>query len=821
MSRIIRQYLLSCASSLAFILVSTTLAMAAPMISLHGTVADPSGALISNARVELLAHGHQVAQVTTDGKGQYSIQSARQREMSLRVTANGFGTLVKPLDTASAAADSTMNLVLALTSLSEQVTVTATGSPTPLSQLGASVTLLNASDYQGTRDIQQGLSLIPGVQAGQAGQAGGSTGLYIRGGGSDANKILIDGISINDIGGNVEFANVSSAGIAQVEVLRGPNSALYGSDALAGVVSLTTARGTTSHPLFTYQVGGGNFGTYRQEGTVSGRFHRFDYLSDYARFDSGNSIADSEYHDGTFTGNYGVQLSSNSSLRATLHHDQIASGQAGGVQLYGVTTEAKQANEDAYFGLTWEDQSNTNWHNLIRYGGARLRSQYIQFAPAGNFAYSYVYYGTTYSVWLGAPVTISGANGYTVSGQAQEYNYSASYPSSSPSSTDKDFVYAQTDYHFSPHLLGLVGFRYEDERGYSYGSSSIERGNYSYTFQLQGDILGRLFYSIGSGLEDNGLFGIAGTPRASLAWQIAQGGSNSVFSGTKLRASFGKGIKEPSISNQLGSLYDQATSTEIVKDHLTPIGPQNSRSYDGGLDQSLFAGRSRVSISLYHNEFTNGIEYVSSQAMAALGILPDVYNALGAYGGASVNSKAYRAMGVEGEFESQITRSLFVRAGYTYTDARVQNSFSSDAIGPSFNPDFPLIPIGAYSPLRGARPFRIAPHTGYFEAGYSHNRLTTTLRGTLVGSRDDSDFLLGADAEGGNTLLLPNRNLDGAYQRLDLSSNYRINRYVALNESIQNLLSEHYSEAFGYPALPFTVRMGMKFTFGGESWSAK
>jgi len=802
--------------------------MATPMISLHGTVADPSGALISNARVELLAHGHPVAQVTTDGRGQYSIQSARQREMSLRITANGFGTLVKPLNAASTSADSTMNLVLALSSLSEQVTVTATGSPTPLSQLGATVTLLNSSDYQGTRDIQQGLSLIPGVQAGQAGQAGGSTGLYIRGGGSDANKILIDGIPMNDIGGNVEFANVSSAGIAQVEVLRGPNSALYGSDALAGVVSLTTARGTTPLPLFTYQVEGGNFGTYRQEGAVSGRFHRFDYLSDYARFDSSNSIADSEYHDGTFTGNYGWQLSSNSSLRATLHHDQVASGQAGDIQLYGIPTEAKQANEDAYFGVTWEDQSNTNWHNLIRYGGARLRSQYIQFAPAGNFAYSYVYYGTTYSVWLGAPVTISGANGYTVTGKAQEYNYYAAYPSSSPSSTDKDFVYAQTDYHFNPHLLGLVGFRYEDERGYSYGSSSIDRGNYSYTFQLQGDVLGRLFYTIGSGLEDNGLFGIAGTPRASLAWQVAQGSRNSLFSGTKLRASFGKGIKEPSISNQLGSLYGQLTSGEIPngtqiasQDHIKAIGPQNSRSYDGGLDQSLFAGRSRFSVSLFHNEFTNGIEYVGSQELAALNVSSVISNALGAYGGASVNSESYRAMGVESEFESQLTRNLFVRAGYTYTDARIQNSFSSDAIGPSFNPDFPLIAIGAYYPLRGARPFRIAPHTGYFEAGYSRNRLTTTLRGTLVGSRDDSDFLLGADANGLNTLLLPNRNLDGAYQRLDLSSSYRVNRYIALNESIQNLLSEHYSEAFGYPALPFTIRMGMKFTFGGESWSAK
>jgi len=188
--------------------------------------------------------------------------------------------------------------------------------------------------------------------------------------------------------------------------------------------------------------------------------------------------------------------------------------------------------------------------------------------------------------------------------------------------------------------------------------------------------------------------------------------------------------------------------------------------------------------------------------------------------GATDNSEAYRAEGIETEIELQATRNLFVRAGYTYTDAQIQHSFSSDAIGPSFNPDFPTVPIGVYSPLVGAHPFRIAPHTGYFEAGYRHSRLFASLRGTLVGRRDDSDFLE-YDANSQSTLLLPNRNLDGAYQRLDLTSSYRANRHVSVEANAQNLLNEHYSEAFGYPSLPFTFRLGMKFTLGGESWSWK
>jgi vitamin B12 transporter len=812
----------------SFIFAFTAIALASPITTIHGTVSDPSAAVIANAKVELLENGAPVASIATDARGQYSIPRNLASSSRLRVSAPGFRSVEKALDTAdidtaSNGRELTVDIVLQLASLSEQITVTSTGTPTPQAQLGVTVTLLSPTDYQGTRDIQEGLRFVPGLQATQTGQAGGTTSLFIRGGGSDANKVLLDGIPVNDIGGAVEFANIASAAIGQVEVLRGPNSALYGSDALAGVVSLTTARGSTPLPLFTYLIDGGNFGTYHQEGTIGGIYKKFDYFSDYSRFNSSNAIAEDEYHNGTFAGNYGWQISPASSLRATIHHDQVASGQPNAIQLYGIPTEAKQANEDAYFGVTWEDQTTANWHNLLRYGGLRLRSQYTEFAPTGIPQYDNSTTPPTLLGYLGAPVTIHGANGYTVSGQAQ-YQYVESYPNYFPGSTDKDFVYAQSDYRFNPHTRGLFAFRYEDERGYSGGpSSSIERGNYSYTFELQGDIHNRLFYTLGGGLEDNGLFGLAGTPRASLAWQAARGGAGKILSGTKLRASFGEGIKEPAVFDQLNSLYAllaglPSGSKLISQYHVAPIGPENSRTYDGGVDQLLLDGRSRVSLTLFHNEFTNGIEYIPQQGLTELGV-PSAIVAEATFG-ATVNSEAYRTQGVETEIEYQVTRNIFARAGYTYLDARIQRSFTGDAIGPSFNPNFPTIPIGIFSPLIGARPFRLAPHTGYFEAGYRHGRLLAGLRGTIVGRRDDSDFLE-YDANYGQSMLLPNRNLDGAYQRLDLTTGYQANRYVAVEGNFQNVLSEHYSEAFGYPALPFMFRLGLKFSFGGESWSGK
>ena len=91
----------------------------------------------------------------------------------------------------------------------------------------------------------------------------------------------------------------------------------------------------------------------------------------------------------------------------------------------------------------------------------------------------------------------------------------------------------------------------------------------------------------------------------------------------------------------------------------------------------------------------------------------------------------------------------------------------------------------------------------------------------MVSRRDDSDFLEEGDANYGNTMLLPNRNLDAAYQNLSLAASYQAGRHIAVEGNFQNLLCEHYSEAFGFPSLPFTFRMGLKFTLGGNLWFSK
>ncbi len=789
--------------------------------TVHGKVNDPLGAAVPNAIVDLLANGKVVATCTSDSRGFYTLTLPGGDRYQLRTSAPTFDPAISAPHFFSVNSSTAIDLTVATPTATEQITVTATGSPTPLAQVAASVTVLHDDQFPHVRDIQEPLRYVPGVQITQTGQAGGTSGLYIRGGNTNANKVVIDGIPADDLGGAVEFANIASAGITRIEVLREPDSALYGSEALAGVVSLTTRRGATPLPLLDYAIDGGNFKTWRQEASLSGASHRFDYFSDFARQDTGNSIASNSFHNVTFADNFGFQPNSTTDLRFTLRHVAAAGGKPNATALYGLPDSAFSSEHDFFLGGTLDSRTTDRWHNVLRYGGLRLNYQYDKPFPAGIPVRSA---SGTITSYLGAPVTITGANGYVVSGQAT-LNFPGTYPSITTNLSQRDFMYAQTDYRLDSvfghpaHTLLLGGFKYESERGTSSSTGSplgaANRGNYSTMLEIQGDARSRFFYTIGSGLEQNAVYGFAATPRGSAAYYLARPSTNSVLSGTKLHTSFSKGIKGPSIYIQNHSLYSlllASNAAALPQYGIAQVGPETSRSYDGGLDQEFGRGRARAGLTYFHNEYGNGLEFVSQTNLVANGFAGASNAAFS--GGAYVNSLAFRAQGLEVEVESKLGQHLFARAGYTLLDAKVQNSFASSALKPTINPLFPGVLIGSSGPLKNNRPFRRARNSGYFGLQYTRSRWNAQANATLVGLRDDSDFLSG-------TLLLPNHNLDGAYQRIELTGEYRVSPRITAYTEIQNLLSEHYMEAFGYPALPFNFRSGIRVALGGESWKLK
>ncbi len=422
--------------------------------AITGTVVDSTGAVVRGATVDVIAHHERLSTLSTDRRGHYSVSVPAAGSYEIRVSAPGFKTAVADNLAVRNSEESIRDFTLRLDTLSEEVTVTATATPTLESHLGAAVSVLGSNQLAGTDEVQESLRWIPGVQMTQTGQVGGTTALYIRGGNSDANKVLMDGIPMNDLGGAVEFADISSSALARAEVLRGPNSSVYGADAMAGVVSLTTRSGSTPLPEVTYVGDGGNFSTFHNEANVGGKWKAADYFADFSRLDTSNSIPNNRFHIGTASGNFGWSLAPNASLRATVRHDQLAGGQPNAILLYGIPDDTRQANEDSYFGATFETQTTAAWHNLVRYGGLRLRSEYTDFAPTGIPFYT----EEMLQGYLGAPVTVHGANGYTVSGQAI-FQYPEQYPNTYATSTDRDSVYAQSDYLVRRHLLVLGGMR--------------------------------------------------------------------------------------------------------------------------------------------------------------------------------------------------------------------------------------------------------------------------------------------------------------------------------------------------------------------------
>ena len=160
---------------------------------LRGTVTDPLGAVVAGADVELLHNQQAVAAAKTDGQGNYILEPPAAGRYQIRAGAASFQTKVTDAVYISRSSEARVNITLSPGTLTEQITVTATGTPTPEAQIGYSVTVLTEDSYQHVLDTQDPLRLVPVLQVTQTGQQGGTTSLSIRGGKSDASKVLIDG----------------------------------------------------------------------------------------------------------------------------------------------------------------------------------------------------------------------------------------------------------------------------------------------------------------------------------------------------------------------------------------------------------------------------------------------------------------------------------------------------------------------------------------------------------------------------------------------------------------------------------------------------
>jgi iron complex outermembrane receptor protein/vitamin B12 transporter len=632
------------------------------------------------------------------------------------------------------------------------------------------------------------------------------------------------------MGSQFDFGPFSTTAIERAEVYRGPDSNLYGAGAESGVVSMSTEHGTTSFPSILFQGDAGNFSTSREELKVAGAYNKFDYLGAFSWLQTGNALPMDEFHVATTSANVGWQPSGTTQIRATLHYGVDATGVPNAWDFYHVTDSATQKDQDIFMSASVDNQTTASFHNSFRYGLTRKREQYSLWQQRGSGFFD------AYGDSLGDQVTITGANGDSVTGRAV-LDYAQTYPYQYQLVSNRDQLIYQGDYTFTPHIVALVGFHYEDERGLqdipSFSEDEVaKRTNYDYLASVHGDFKNRFFYTLGGSLEHYSLFGTQTSPRAGLSFYALRPRPG-IFAGTRILGNFGDSVREPALTDQFGSLYQflvtnsfQAVAQELG---ITPLAAPAVRTYEGGVEQDFFSDRLVFRASYFHNQFGKEIEYVGGRLLP--NVIPgltaaeqqQLITALGYYYtddyGLAVNTEAFRAQGIESTVEGGIGRSIFLRGGYTYLDGVVQRSFDSDneALTGGYAPTYNGIPIGAVSPLVGARPFRRAPHTGFFSATYSSHQFAAVFTSAFASRSDDSTYLEYADANGGNSLLLPNRDLDHGYAKLDLGGSYQFLSWLGVYAQGENLLSEQHIAPIGYPSLPMTIRGGLKIQWGPGS----
>jgi iron complex outermembrane receptor protein/vitamin B12 transporter len=674
----------------------------------------------------------------------------------------------------------------------------------------------------------------------QLGQRGAQTSLFIRGGDSNASKILFDGVTVGEMGGIFDFGSLSATGIASAEVYRGPNSSLYGSDAASGVVNFTTPRATANTPTLTFNGDVGNFHTARNQLELAGSRKRLDYYSAYSWLQTQNTLPMDRYHLGTAVGDFGYQRNASLALRGTVRYGVAATGVPNAWDFYGIADDRKQSDQNLYISGSLDYQMTPDFHNRLQYGAARKREQSVQWYPAGlcipvgTCDLPYPNAGNYY----GEDVTIRGANGVQVVGQAI-LDYSPGndsvYPNRLDLVTNRDQVNYEGDFHFTPHLMALVGFRYENERGserepvYAIDDEA-ERNNYDYLAEVHGDFKGRFFYTLGGSLQRYQIIGTQTSPRFGASYYLFKP-RHGVFSGTRLSFNFADAVREPTLADQSGSLYSfllaHGGAQTVQQWNIPKLGAPTARTWEGSFDQAFLQDRILFHLNFFHNEFGRQIENVG------VGLIPTLLPGLTAAEqqqleaflnnnlaySLDINSEAFRALGIESTVETGIGRNFFVRGSYTYLDAVVQRSFSSDnaALVEGDAPTYDGVPIGIYSPLKGARPFRRPPHSGFISGSYTRPRWTLASNAAFSSRSDDSTYLGYMDIYQGNSLLLPNRNLDHGFARVDFGGSFQLFKRIGIYGQAENLTSNQHIAPIGYPSLPFNFRLGLRVKVGKAS----
>ncbi|HEY6401648.1 MAG TPA: TonB-dependent receptor plug domain-containing protein, partial [Blastocatellia bacterium] len=353
---------------------------------LRGIVIDAKAAPIRGARVVLLVNDRQAVRETfTNDRGIFELDGLKPGNYAIVVEADGLTQTggAQPISI-MAGGLSRIAIPLTVAAVEDSIVVSSTRTEARTNETPASAFVISANELARSQQINlfDALRLSPGVTVAQTGRRGGLTSLFVRGGEPDYTKILIDGAPVNDAGGSYDFADLTSDNASRAELIRGSQSAIYGSDAMTGVLQLFTHRGSTSISELEFAGEGGSFGFNRQFTRVSGANGKFDYSASFTHLRADGRDRNDDYQNRIASTNLGYVFNTRMQMRLTARSENSGLGSPGATGRFFPDPDERVKRRRVTTGVRFEDQTTKSLRQSLSF--AYSESNFLSFDPVAQ-----------------------------------------------------------------------------------------------------------------------------------------------------------------------------------------------------------------------------------------------------------------------------------------------------------------------------------------------------------------------------------------------------------------------------------------------------
>lgn len=621
----------------ALVLSFFTFTSIAAAATLTGRVVDPDGRAVPGATVIVTGNGGTLLTATTDSRGEFTVDAPDAPELRVRVALAGFRGEVTGVDGRQPHALGDIRLTVS--AVTESVIVSAAQVEVPLSQAASTITVLTGAELERRQihSVADALRSVPGLTVVATGGPGAVTGVFPRGGESNFTLVFIDDVPVTAFGGEFDFAHLTTANVDRIEIVRGPQSALFGSNAIGAVVRVITRR--DGAPVVSGGVEGGGYDSYRVNGATSGSSGRFEWGAFGERFTSdgfnGRQLAsgltvqndDYERASGGVTAGWRDR---GFSVRGQFQHsadDRGVPGPFGSNPIgafTGIDTISRGENEQTVAGVSAVVPLGTKARAVLQTGYHRLQSDF-----AGPFGPS----ESSSRRWSGraqADVSLTSALEISAGAELQREEAGSTFITNEafepvPVKRTAAGYFAEARWSARDRIFVTAGARLDD----------IHRDEF--VALPEDDIL-------------------SFNPKGAIAWIVNPGATNV----TKLRGSASTGIRPP------GGFDIAFTDNPSLK-------PERSRSAEFAIEQSFAGGVAAIEAVGFFNEFDDLIVAVGSFRESSRYMTDNISNA--------------RSRGVElslrtgRRFDLGTPIDLHARIGYTFLDSEIL-AVDNDALAP-------------------------------------------------------------------------------------------------------------------------------------------